>query len=246
MRYHTPRGLGYIHDGGRTPGIDPQPSNRQRVTAAHCRQRRHNSPTDSLCVLGCVKASGVRALSSLVRSQSSPLQSTAWSTTCVSPRGTLLPHTAAAAASGRRWYSGGVTTVETPEMGESITEGTYAATLKSVGDAVAVDDVVLQIETDKVTLDVRSPYNGALVEFLVEEGDTVTVGMPLFTIDQSAGACAWCLLCVPVCLCSVHVYVRLSLCATRTHPTPHRKEGRVFSRAPSSGDLPCTLLPLRR
>jgi 2-oxoglutarate dehydrogenase E2 component (dihydrolipoamide succinyltransferase) len=79
-------------------------------------------------------------------------------------------------------------------MGESITEGTFAATLKSPGDAVAVDDVVLQIETDKVTLDVRSPYNGALVEFLVEEGDTVTVGMPLFTIDQSAGACLY--LCV--------------------------------------------------
>jgi multidrug efflux pump subunit AcrA (membrane-fusion protein) len=56
------------------------------------------------------------------------------------------------------------------------------------GDAVVVDDVVLQIETDKVTLDVRSPYNGKLIEFLLQEGDTVTVGLPLFTIDQSAGA----------------------------------------------------------
>ena len=53
---------------------------------------------------------------------------------------------------------------------------------------MVVDDVVLQIETDKVTLDVRSPYNGKLIEFLLQEGDTVTVGLPLFTIDQSAGA----------------------------------------------------------
>jgi pyruvate/2-oxoglutarate dehydrogenase complex dihydrolipoamide acyltransferase (E2) component len=138
----------------------------------------------------------------------------------VSPRGTLLPHTAAAASSGRRWYGGGVTTVETPEMGESITEGTYAATLKSPGDAVAVDDVVLQIETDKVTLDVRSPYNGALVEFLVEEGDTVTVGMPLFTIDQSAGAC-------------------LYLCVRE------RKRERPYKEKEENMCVHCTLLPLR-
>ena len=62
-----------------------------------------------------------------------------------------------------------VVTVECPEMGESISEGTFVSIVKTSGEAVAVDDVVAQIETNKVTLDVRSPYNGALTEYLVSQ-----------------------------------------------------------------------------
>lgn len=73
-------------------------------------------------------------------------------------------------------------------MGDSITEGAIAAVLKQPGDAVAVDEVIAQIETDKVTIDVRAPVAGVVSEVLVKEGDTVNVGQPVFAVDESASA----------------------------------------------------------
>ena len=66
-------------------------------------------------------------------------------------------------------------------MGDSITEGAVAALTKSPGDAVGADEVVAQIETDKVTIDVRAPAAGVLDAYKVGEGDTVTVGQALAT-----------------------------------------------------------------
>lgn len=77
-------------------------------------------------------------------------------------------------------------------MGESITEGTVVTFLKNVGDYVEIDEPVLQIETDKVTVDVPSPQAGTITGFLAEEDDNVEVGQPLFTMTSggSAGAAA--------------------------------------------------------
>jgi len=82
--------------------------------------------------------------------------------------------------------------IEVPPMGESIEEGSIAAILKAPGDAVEVDEVIAQIETDKVTIDVRSPEAGAIAEILVAEEDTVTVGQAVakLTVGASGKASA--------------------------------------------------------
>ena len=78
------------------------------------------------------------------------------------------------------------TDIEVPQMGDSITEGAVAALTKSPGDAVEADEVVAQIETDKVTIDVRAPAAGVLDAYKVGEGDTVTVGQALATFTPGA------------------------------------------------------------
>jgi len=72
--------------------------------------------------------------------------------------------------------SGETVEVVMPKMGESITEGTVIAWHKDLGDAVEVDETLLEIGTDKVDTEVPSPAAGILQEKLVEEGETVEVG----------------------------------------------------------------------
>jgi len=78
--------------------------------------------------------------------------------------------------------------VGVPEMGDSITEGSIAAVLKSVGDSVAADDVIVQIETDKVTIDVRAPCAGVIQSLQVKEGDTVLVGQAVLALAVNAAS----------------------------------------------------------
>jgi len=78
------------------------------------------------------------------------------------------------------------TDVEVPALGESITEGTLAQWLKKPGEAVAADEPIASLETDKVSVEVPSPVAGVLTEQLVGEGDTVAVGAVIARIDQSA------------------------------------------------------------
>ena len=73
-------------------------------------------------------------------------------------------------------------------MGDSITEGTIVDIPVGPGDFLQVDDVVLVLETDKVSVDVRAPVAGALVEVLGEVDDVVEVGSALFRIDTDADA----------------------------------------------------------
>src|SRR5438067_10528319 len=82
------------------------------------------------------------------------------------------------------------TDVEVPALGESITEGTLAQWLKKPGDAVAADEPIASLETDKVSVEVPSPVAGVLTEQLVGEGDTVAIGAVIARIDQSASASA--------------------------------------------------------
>jgi 2-oxoglutarate dehydrogenase E2 component (dihydrolipoamide succinyltransferase) len=80
------------------------------------------------------------------------------------------------------------TDVAVPALGESITEGTLAQWLKKPGEAVAADEPLASLETDKVTVDVPSPVAGVLSEALVNEGDTVAVGAVIARIDENATA----------------------------------------------------------
>jgi 2-oxoglutarate dehydrogenase E2 component (dihydrolipoamide succinyltransferase) len=72
--------------------------------------------------------------------------------------------------------AGGPGDVVVPFMGDSVPDGVIAAILKKPGDAVAVDEIVAQIETDKVTIDVRSPVAGKIESVTAKEGETVTPG----------------------------------------------------------------------
>jgi len=71
-----------------------------------------------------------------------------------------------------------------PQLGESVTEGTIIKWLKRVGEHVGLDEPLVEIETEKVNVEVPSPWEGALTEILVAEGETVSVGTDLASIDD--------------------------------------------------------------
>jgi 2-oxoglutarate decarboxylase len=85
--------------------------------------------------------------------------------------------------------------VVTPAAGESVTEGTILEWHVKVGDAIKLDETIVEISTDKVDVELPSPASGTVTEILVEEGDTVTVGQVIARIvvgenAASAGASA--------------------------------------------------------
>ncbi len=80
------------------------------------------------------------------------------------------------------------TEVRVPTLGESVTEATIATWFKKPGDAVAVDEMLCELETDKVTVEVPSPVAGTLGEIVAAEGDTVGVDALLATISEGASA----------------------------------------------------------
>ena len=73
-----------------------------------------------------------------------------------------------------------------PVLGESITEATVAKWLKKKGDTVEADEALVELETDKVNLEVPSPINGILSEINSKDGDTVEVGAILGSISQNS------------------------------------------------------------
>ena len=78
--------------------------------------------------------------------------------------------------------------IRVPTLGESVSEATIARWLKKAGDAVAVDEPLVELETDKVSLEVPAPMTGVLAEIMVEEGTDVEVGAVLGKIEESEGA----------------------------------------------------------
>ncbi|HEY5107576.1 MAG TPA: 2-oxoglutarate dehydrogenase complex dihydrolipoyllysine-residue succinyltransferase [Caulobacteraceae bacterium] len=81
-----------------------------------------------------------------------------------------------------------MTDIMTPALGESVTEATVARWTKKAGDPVKRDEIVVELETDKVSLEVASPEDGVLNEISVEEGATVTPGQMLGRIGAGAPA----------------------------------------------------------
>ena len=77
-----------------------------------------------------------------------------------------------------------------PELAESITEGTIAQWLKQPGDTVEKGDYIVELETDKVNVEIISEYAGVLKEQLKEEGDTVLVGEAIAIVDGEGGGSA--------------------------------------------------------
>src|SRR6202011_1658344 len=78
--------------------------------------------------------------------------------------------------------------IKVPSLGESVTEATVAKWLKRPGEAVAIDEPIAELETDKITLEVYAPAAGTLAEILAEEGANVPVGAVLGRIADGAAA----------------------------------------------------------
>ena len=76
--------------------------------------------------------------------------------------------------------------ITVPTLGESVTEATVSKWLKSQGDSVTADEPLVELETDKVNVEVPSPISGVLGKIAVKEGETVNVGSLLGTIDSSS------------------------------------------------------------
>ena len=82
------------------------------------------------------------------------------------------------------------TDVKVPALGESITEATLGQWLKAPGDAIAADEPIASLETDKVAVEVNAPVAGTLAEQLVKEGDTVEVGAIIARVTEGAATSA--------------------------------------------------------
>ncbi|MGB8623102.1 MAG: biotin/lipoyl-containing protein, partial [Paracoccaceae bacterium] len=80
------------------------------------------------------------------------------------------------------------TEVRVPTLGESVTEATVATWFKKPGDSVAVDEMLCELETDKVTVEVPSPAAGKLQEIVAAEGETVGVDALLATLGEAGDA----------------------------------------------------------
>ena len=76
--------------------------------------------------------------------------------------------------------------IKVPTLGESVVEATVARWMKQAGDAVAADEPVVELETDKVTLEVPAPANGTLSDLVAAEGATVEVGALLAVMEEGA------------------------------------------------------------
>jgi 2-oxoglutarate dehydrogenase E2 component (dihydrolipoamide succinyltransferase) len=78
--------------------------------------------------------------------------------------------------------------IRVPALGESVTEATIGKWFKKPGEAVAVDEPLVELETDKVTIEVPAPAAGVLADIAAKDGDTVAVGAVLGQIKEGAGA----------------------------------------------------------
>ncbi|MFE6511504.1 2-oxoglutarate dehydrogenase, E2 component, dihydrolipoamide succinyltransferase [Nocardioides sp. NPDC057767] len=104
------------------------------------------------------------------------------------PEAPAEPAAPAAPAAAAPAAGGNATEVPLPALGESVTEGTVTRWLKQVGDAVAVDDALLEVSTDKVDTEIPSPVAGTLLEIKVAEDETVEVGAVLALVGDAGAA----------------------------------------------------------
>ena len=79
------------------------------------------------------------------------------------------------------------TEIRVPTLGESVTEATIAQWFKKPGDAINADEPIVELETDKVTVEVPAPASGTLGEILVKEGDTVSEGDDILELEAEGG-----------------------------------------------------------
>ena len=119
--------------------------------------------------------------------------------------------------------------ITVPTLGESVADATVARWIKKTGDAVAADEPVVELETDKVTLEVPSPAAGTLGEIIAAEGANVEVGASLAILNEGATPAA-----SPAPAPAVHVPLHFSPCFS---PPPARSPSQVRSSLPTGLQL---------
>tara|TARA_Y100000389_G_scaffold32720_1_gene27839 strand:- start:28967 stop:30148 length:1182 start_codon:yes stop_codon:yes gene_type:complete len=80
--------------------------------------------------------------------------------------------------------------IQVPVLGESVSEATIAKIYKNIGDTIEADEILVELETDKVTLEVNAPAGGAISEIKFSEGDNVTVGQVLAILNEGEAGSA--------------------------------------------------------
>jgi pyruvate dehydrogenase E2 component (dihydrolipoamide acetyltransferase) len=80
------------------------------------------------------------------------------------------------------------TTIKLPELGENVDSGELTKILVSAGDTISKDQALLELETEKATIEVPSPVSGVVTELHVQEGRKIKVGDPLFTVEENGAA----------------------------------------------------------
>ena len=78
-------------------------------------------------------------------------------------------------------------TIELPHVGESVVEGTIGKWLKQPGDQIERFEPLVEVVTDKVTMEVPSPVDGQLVKILADEGETIPMGAPIAEVEPAEG-----------------------------------------------------------
>jgi 2-oxoglutarate dehydrogenase E2 component (dihydrolipoamide succinyltransferase) len=119
--------------------------------------------------------------------------------------------------------------IRVPTLGESVTEATIGKWFKKAGDVVAVDEPLVELETDKVTIEVPAPAAGVLTDVAVKDGDTVAVGALLGAIKEGAGAAA------------TKTPAKAAAAAPQAAPPPPPKPAPAAAPAPAkavSADMP--------
>lgn len=106
------------------------------------------------------------------------------------PQPAAEPKPPATSAAAEQGATGALQSVQMPELGESVTEGTVTRWLKKVGDSVDVDEPLVEVSTDKVDTEIPSPVAGTLVSITAEEDVTVSIGGELAKIGTGAQATA--------------------------------------------------------
>ncbi|WP_299831753.1 2-oxoglutarate dehydrogenase complex dihydrolipoyllysine-residue succinyltransferase [uncultured Roseobacter sp.] len=104
--------------------------------------------------------------------------------------GSAAPAAAPTATADAPAATGGTVDVMVPTLGESVTEATVSTWFKAVGDTVAADEMLCELETDKVSVEVPAPAAGTLTEILAPEGTTVDASAKLAVMTQGEGASA--------------------------------------------------------
>ena len=83
-----------------------------------------------------------------------------------------------------------MTDITVPQLGESVTEATVGSWMVKTGDAVSRDDVLVELETDKVAVEVRAEADGVMGEIFAAEGDNVEIGAKLAVIEAAGSDAA--------------------------------------------------------
>jgi len=137
-------------------------------------------------VLGSVDESGVAAAPAAAAQASAPAPAAAAQAPAPAPA--AAPEAPSVVASAPKSNGGALVEVVVPAVGESVTEGTIAKWLKQVGEAVAVDEPLVELETDKTSVEIPSTVAGALAEIRVAEGEDVEVGTVIAMIAEGAAS----------------------------------------------------------